>query len=217
MPQLLLGPFIATARSLPCFWIDCSKFLFITSYTVLWLKLSEPFLRRESKLIPQANKKLAFTLFWDTRKGKNSFPPSDRIIKYHYSAFHKTVLQSKQGMSTGECQQKEQETLKKREVFGGKLLQELQRTTNESNQLETSTAARSAAEQVLQEVAADYTAHYFHKEGGKGSAEQTVSQGNAEAAAGQQTGSSRKYPPQWNRNACTELLHCILLPIHFLP
>lgn len=77
-----------------------------------------------------------------------------------------------------------------------------ERTANESNQPpgQHNSQGCSAAEQVLQEVAADYTGHYFHKErGGKAvliTAKQTASQGNPEATAGQQTGSNRKSPSQ---------------------
>jgi len=62
-------------------------------------------------------------------RGKNSPPLPDRIIKYCYTAFHKTLLHSKQGMSTvvSVCQQKEQQSFEKREMSRGKLLQELQR------------------------------------------------------------------------------------------
>lgn len=44
-----------------------------------------------------------------------------------------------------------------------------ERATNKSNQLldQHSSQGLSAAEQVLQEVAADCTAHYFHKERGE--------------------------------------------------
>lgn len=44
-----------------------------------------------------------------------------------------------------------------------------ERTANDSNQLpdQHNSQGWSAAEQVLQEAAADYTAHYFPKEGGE--------------------------------------------------
>lgn len=136
-------------------------------------------------------------------RGKNSPPPPDRIIKDCYTAFHKTLLQSKQSISTGVsvCQQKEQESFKKREMARGKLLQELQRKLPTSQTSFQSSATARAGLQLsgccrrLQQTTLPIIS-IRRRGGGKAvliTAEETASQGNAEAAAWQQTGSSTRH------------------------